>query len=212
MCYVGVGYACQSPRLVGLGLNLVTWGGPGALSDLIRAAGDLLAKGKKRHFANSGYGGSVFYHRLATYASLLLFDDWKITDCGVTRNGRKVEDDFDRLQDALTKLAYCEAIKCSPPWRGSVPRPPMRERCPQLLLAHELRVLEPDIVLVIGKSTPTSLPIGVASKSAGAVSESVIPTNWGRIRLVRVPHPASNGGSAMKVVQDLARICRMPHP
>lgn len=106
----------------------------------------------------------------------------------------------EELVHTTTRVARIQAIKCVPRRSRSQPFPPMWNRCPTLVLRHELEVLEPRIVLVFGDK-----PAAVVSQLRGFRGGHMpgLPAFRGRLELdssaidvYALPHPAAPAAEA----------------
>jgi hypothetical protein len=111
-------------------------------------------------------------------------------------DGQPVRDrEPEEFIDAITRIARLQAIKCVPRRRRSRPFDEMWNRCPPLLLAHELDILEPRRLLVLGEK-----PAKAVSKLRGfrpghrivvpAFSGLLARDGW-RAEVYALPHPAA---------------------
>ncbi len=197
-----------------MGLNLNHDGGLSAILELTLHAQYILASGaKKTRFGNDpqDYSGSVFWHRFACYAALVVRDDWELRDDEVFVGGQRLLDSPDTLAQTLESVAFLEMVKCSPDWPESEPTNNMQHLCPQRYLKHELGILKPKWLLLLGKSGLEHLPL--ASPEKMAESEDKFAALYrsrgseGVTTIVTVVHPTyRRGGSSESIVASLARL------
>jgi hypothetical protein len=151
--YIGEEYKNQ---LLCIGINLYDWGGWNALENLFCEENGViksLEKNKKRmNFGVENYRGTLFFHRLAVYASIIL--EKHLNTYGktvISQNGKNIYDDFEVLVGTVKKIAFVEAVKCSPKGNRSCPTREMLTFCPQYFLLKEILVLKPEVILILGK-------------------------------------------------------------
>lgn len=196
--WIGAHY--EATRLVVLGENFYDHGGWNEAEAIVRWAMPRLAAGVRRmNFGVKTYKGSLFQHRAAVYAQAWL------AAAGVGEVA---------IGDVYQHIAFTNAVKCSPrssDGSRSTPNPVMWATCPRHVLAGELAALGARRLVVLGTSW-----------NAGAVKAQVWPglvpvEERGKVRLLRdaeghealiVPHPASPGGAAWSVLEDVRSALR----
>lgn len=203
--YVGARYGIDDGRVAVLGLNWRGWGGLRLAQEILPQVADVLRSGKKKAT------GTLYWHRLAAYASLLVWSGWQVVNETVLFDGIDILSHPERLACAVESIAYLEAVKCSPPWRNSTPTREMRRECPGRFLRHELEALAPSAILRLGRGTPiglgaTNTPMRDLDGSTPKCTR--VATPWGQTLVVTVPHPTSYGGSRRSVVGQLGGLLR----
>jgi hypothetical protein len=151
--YIGEEYKNQ---LLCIGINLYEHGKWDALEKLFREEEGViksLEKNKKdMNFGVKNYGGTRFFHRLAVYASVILEKNLNTDGKAViSQNGKNIHDDFEVLVSTVKKIAFVEAVKCSPKGNYSTPTEEMLTSCPQHFLLKEILVLKPEVILILSK-------------------------------------------------------------
>lgn len=193
------------PRLVAIGLNYVKAGGLSRNRELVVLAAQALAAGQKKiDFDAPDYGGTFYWHRLAAYVCVLVSSSWEIAGERVLVAGVDLLDDARTLGAAFDSIAYLEAVKCSPPWAKSEPTPDMRANCPRRFLETELRAIRPELLLVLGLTTPIGL-----CDSGAPFEPKPMRASWGTVTVVRVPHPSGFGDNKKAYVAKLAQNVRL---
>lgn len=137
--WVGVRY-CER-RIAIIGTNFDRWGGLGAHWDICRSHISAQLAGKP------GKDGRFFATGAMAYAAAVdacLDGDGDRVECGP-------ELDPKVLARTWNSCAFLEAVKCSPPVARGRPTAPMMERCPPFLLREELEILEPRVVILLGR-------------------------------------------------------------
>jgi hypothetical protein len=157
--YIGEEYKNQ---VLCIGINLYDWGGWNALKNLFCKENGViksLEKNKKRmNFGVENYRGTLFFHRLAVYASIILEKELN-TDgkTVISQNGKNIYDDFEVLVRTVKKIVFVEAVKCSPKGNRSCPTWEMLTSCPQYFLLKEILVLKPEVILILSKEVLEAL-------------------------------------------------------
>jgi hypothetical protein len=199
-----VGERYHETRLLALGENPSECGEPGGTDRLVRAALPELRKGRRRiHLGEPTVRGTLVYHRLGSYAAALT----------EARSGGEVEwgeDGFPKpgcVAQTYDLLAFTSQVKCSP---NGAPTLAMWETCGPRVLARELDVLAPRIVLVLGCGDNAwhfvrSCLGGRVDWSAerGEVRAGTGLLGDGSVEVFVVPHPAAHGGASRRICDDL---------
>lgn len=211
--YIGLEY---SGELLVVGLNLNTYGGWGCLDGLFWGENDskgvieYIRQGKKRiDFNSAHYFGTILFHRIAVYSSILI-DHLSFKDQSTLSSGeiRTLHNDKDNLSNVLKKIAYTNAIKCSPNWHLSTPTGGMKEICPSFFLVSEIKILKPRSILLLNKITFDLLTQRYALESTG-INEGM--ANYSRLSvdghqcdLFRILHPTARKGRSFRAGNSLA--------
>jgi len=211
--HIGTDYKSSENRLLAVGLNLNEYGGLFSIRKLVVHVQHLLIRGcRKIHFGNprADYAGSLFWHRLAAYATVLAQNDWTIDDNNVRWKGRCVFDCGELLSKTLDSVAFLELIKCSPARDRSGPLPGMWDKCPKAFLESELSILAPRCVLVLGKGTFNALRYSDPEyvDGTGKVLLYRMAVNNRMIPIVNVTHPTARGGNSSDILRSLADLWR----
>ena len=221
--YIGANYKNQ---LLGVGINLYEHGGWESITHLFRGkeveekkekgAMDFLKNGKKRiNFDAKDYGGTLIFHRLAVYATIILEKEIKCDGKYVlSSSGKNIYDDFELLINTTEKIAFVNAVKCSPKGNYSRPTQEMQNICPQLFLFKEILVLKPEFVLILGKTVFYALKsIRINSFS---IEEGLCYSRCGSYKMTIdnqtfkgfwVVHPQyRKGGSSLQIAPELFKL------
>ena len=216
--FIGPAFLASRSRLLVLGQNLNNDGGLFEVHELVVHAQFLIGNGvRKIRFQDTPteYAGSLIWHRMAAYASVLLGTEWTIVGDEVMSGSAPLFDNSAVLANSLSSIAFLELIKCSTPDRPSPPYQPMWAQCPRLYLTDELTILEPRCLLVLGKDTFGAFrdALGASCKPVAEASDSTVSlydcTHQKRnCPLVNVVHPCAHGGNRSSVLTSLAKLCR----
>ena len=216
--WIGPRYTPSGVLLVGINMN--EHGGLGAWEGLIRGAlADLPFK--DRLYASDTYAGSMFQQRAGWYAAVI-FRHLGIEEF---QDGRDVLDWHHhpsrnaRVCQAWEQLAATNQVKCSPLVSPETPksRPTagMWEHCAPFLLAVELEVLRPRVLLVLGLGENLSQLGRIGSMEGHRVAEGIyrgtVQSQMGVLQIVGVTHPAAFGGCSKALVTRLDQALR-DHP
>jgi len=215
MPYIGPLYSSSPVRLVAIGLNLHGHGGLFSVhKHLVQVQFLLKAKHTRMHFGAEGYGATMTFHRLAAYCLMATRTDWEVRDSQLWLGESPLLQDWDALAGGLNSVAFLNAVKCSPDWERSTPTDQMRQRCPLRFLQHELHILQPKALLVLGTDNFDHLrlrPCGESTKSEDSSSRVLRCTlpNGITVPVANVTHPAyPRGGCAQKVAVNLGRLLK----
>lgn len=216
--YIGRRYA--EGRLLIVMENLRHHGGYDAMRDLGDRARRELQAGKKVLFRDPkpGYPGTRVWYQAIAYATAWLGATGRLR---VEWVGKGVPS-RDSLIGALDLVAIVQHVKCSPTGGRSEQNKAMWSSCGTHVLVHEIDVLQPSSMLVVGTGdNANAVRERVLPQEGHAVAfaESV-PTKRGAVALtmqsrkrlgseseiatLTVPHPAWPGGTSKKLV-DAAR-------
>lgn len=204
-----VGSRYQELGLAAIGVNLNEYGGLNALTELTEEAKELISDGYRRvrfHDTCEAYPGSLLWHRLGSYSAAIAeaYDTMKV---------EWSEDGYPLPQyasQAFDMISFIEHIKCSPIGDKSKPTTAMWERCGCHILKSELAILQPSILLVLGKSDNAWYLSKYVfdSKMIDATQQGLVTSGIGSIanntfQIFIVPHPTSYGGASNAILEDL---------
>ena len=215
MPYIGPLYSSSPVRLVAIGLNLHGHGGLFSVhKHLVQVQFLLKAKHTRMHFGAERYGGMTF-HRLAAYCLMTTRTDWEVRDSKLWLGESPLLQDWDALAGGLNSVAFLNAVKCSPDWERSTPTGQMRQRCPLRFLQHELRILQPKALLVLGMETLAAIPFDFDKReelarsvdSSSRVLRCTLPDGI-TVSVANVVHPTAYGGCAEEVAVNLGRLLK----
>lgn len=209
--YIGKQY---QKELLAIGLNLNAYGGWQSLDELFLGKAENLGILKYLHdgrkqisFAGEGYGGTIMYHRLAVYSSLIL-NSFSVNP-GTTVDATDQIDIFDnseKLSEIMHRIAYLEAVKCSPWWYKSVPTDQMKSNCPKRFLFREIEIIAPRIIIIFDEEIFSYMK---AISTIGIEIEKPRMT-YCRMRMNSIEyetyyiiHPAALGGSSREIGTEL---------
>lgn len=112
-------------------------------------------------------------------------------------DGATVRDRQDPLEltAPINRIARLQAVKCAPDdgQRGS-PTDTMRRKCPPLLLESELAILEPSVILTVGKPAQQAiaqLPGYRRARTRGSVIRATIAISRETLSVYSIAHPTS---------------------
>jgi hypothetical protein len=157
--YIGPKYMNSQFRLLVIGENLNHDGGLVEVHRLSVLAQYQLAAGKKCvYFTDSDkHIRSVFWHRLAAYAAIILRDDLVVSHDQVSYRNQRLEESTDTLAKSMDHIAFLNLVKCSPSNGNSSPTQVMLERCPRLVTLQEIKLLNPTCIMTLGRTVLDNL-------------------------------------------------------
>jgi hypothetical protein len=214
--YIGAHY--DEARIVFIGINMNDAGGYLKLQALTEEAKTALEQGKKRvnfGMPYSEYRGTLLWHRIASYAHILMSGD------PTTRSYEPLDSSPtpSQLSLALDYVSITNHVKCSPhdkPKReNSAPTEGMWKYCGAQILRRELAILEPRIVVVLGRGDnlwyfqQSALGSDALEwRDSGSTTErrvlvSKVAISGVPTALVVVPHPHARGVQIRNVMTEL---------
>jgi Uracil DNA glycosylase superfamily len=183
---------------------------------LVKLARNDLAANRRRLFGKKGsaQGSTAVWTRAAEYAAVWLAS----VGMGppVPAVGRVPSS---VLADAFARFALTQHVKCSPRSNRSRPSAAMWQRCGAHVLQREIAVLRPTRVLIVGSSnnrrafrehvltgpsTQRRDQCVALGKRTGRLIHEVVESAHGRVEVLVVPHPATQGGTSAALL-DAAR-------
>jgi|JI10StandDraft_1071094.scaffolds.fasta_scaffold01502_11 hypothetical protein len=200
--YVGAKYHGEAHRVLVVGLNLNEFGGLFSLIELaMNAQFALMNHWQKIRFGLTykEYRGSIFWHRVALYSAIIL------SDRELHSFASDVLTDFESLAAAMGKIAFVEAVKCSPwdPNTESQPTSTMKANCIETFLIKEIEEMNPETILIMGKETlllPASSEVrATASSASGNINFMSVDMAGKERRLFKVTHPTARGGNSTDI-------------
>lgn len=175
------------------------------------------------------YQGSTsiaVYQCLAVYASILL------ARTGLFRqNVKNISDKRSLLADAIeNQIAWTQAVKCNPDTETNKPYRSMWETCPVYILQHEISVLRPRYMLVLGLKTfdyvkrlligmgYESEPVGRSTKRPRIERWLATPKKGSQIGVIGVPHPSHSryepkdgyGRNEIEIIRQRLKYLKLP--
>jgi len=193
--YIGSKY--HQERIMVIGINMNDYGGSDAATYLANKAQKEIQAGKIMTFANkSGYRGSLLWHRLLSYAAILLQ-----TKGAIPINSDKKHPTKEDLSNAFPYIAFTNSIKCSPKKNNSTPSKGMRENCPDYILKKEIGILRPKTIIILGVQNKNNLKSLLSFKKINHNVKSIISlfdfqNNGEVVKAICIPHPASSNRSS----------------
>ena len=209
--YVGAKYLTSKTKLLVMGLNLYEHGGWNSLrKDLLNVQFALYKKWKRIRLGNlvENYPGTIFWHRVAVYSSVIL------KQLGYHKIKDDLSNDFDGLANVIDKISFIEAVKCSPhdPNSRSAPTSTMKTNCQKAFLAKEIKVLSPDYLLILGKETlvdnDTIQKEITLTSSEGNIYFGYVSINQEKFRFFQVIHPTALGGSDREIIPEFENLVK----
>jgi hypothetical protein len=221
--YIGERY--NEGRLLIVLQNLRNYGGfdlgPHAKKGM-RCLGDAAKEGFRRGlrklFRGDSYPGTFVWHKAVSYAACWL-EAQGLLHAKYTQQGDVATE---TLHTAMDLVAIVQHVKCSPDdGRRSTPSEEMWKECGPHLLIHELSILRPLRLIVLGTSkNAPALAAHVLSGTPGGVREQFATTgnrrltvryeqraeNWGNAALLIVPHPATAGGKSLVLLKTVRQV------
>jgi hypothetical protein len=150
-----IGGHYESLRLLFLAINMNGSGGFFEATGLVLAARDEILTGRTRvRFGHDyqKYPGTMLYHRMGVYASAFV-ETAKFRD---EIPPEQSWPSYQNVAEAFEFMAYTNQVKCSPhddqnsKNSRSEPTGAMWENCGKYVLAEELRLLNPRVIVVLG--------------------------------------------------------------
>ncbi|MBI9033921.1 MAG: hypothetical protein JEZ03_05560 [Bacteroidales bacterium] len=201
--YIGEKY--DEARIMAIGINLHEYGGYNAQLELAKTARQQIANGRKRTFANSGYQGSLVWHRIVAYTTFIL------------REFNHIETPVDRpypllheVDKSFDYIAVTNSIKCSPWGERSKPTQKMWEHCYDFILKQEIRILQPKHLIVLGIENFSNIK-GLFDKIEieddryqAKLFKGVLDSM--EILIYVFPHPTSSQGTSLKRLDDIEHL------
>ena len=171
-------------------------------------------------FGAENYRGTLFFHRLAVYASIILEKDLEDRHgkSVISRNGKDIHEDFDILVNSVKKIAFLNAVKCSPTGNYSQLTQNMLKICPQHFLLNEILVLKPKFILIMSKEVFDALRVIKSFSDASNLIHSFLIEEKHRLnycgycemtindQIIKgfwVFHPSRGKGASRKVASEL---------
>ena len=204
--YIGNEY---NGDLMCIGLNLNGFGGKNAQIELINGnkennigVKNYLKKGiKKINFGNKkeDYAGTLFWYKIAVYSNIIL-------------NNCICPNDYAKLSGIYNKLVFLEAIKCSPYGNKSKPEMNMYSCCLNEILIHEIDILEPKKILLLGNSVSEYLKINkwVVGEIKYSKNRKIelfkVTIDEKIIDVIKIIHPTAFGGNSNYIYNELYEI------
>lgn len=194
-----VGQYYKQNRLAILGINLNEYGGYDAYYKLLDKAKKQLSMGKKKLFRSNSYSGSIVYHRMMTYASIILNDQHQPSGEDLSNN--------------IDNIAFLNHIQCSPIGEKSKPSEQMWENCGSHILRKELAILRPEDLLVLGTTDNLTNTLNILTDVANTYHSKEIriyeaSLSSSKIRVIAICHPTSRGGSSRRLYSQLHEILK----
>jgi hypothetical protein len=197
--WVGPNY-CEAKLLV-VGENLNECGGLNAATMLVREATREMMGRSRRVFKGGKcengklYRGTLFYFIVGCYVAALIPEHLSrpsLSDHSGFQSEQLVASVYDYI-------AYTNQVKCSPSGERSRPSSRMWENCGNRILKEEIKILNPEKILVLGiqnnryflgAKVLDSEPHWTAFGSAGKVLASNCSVAGCPVQVFAVPHPS----------------------
>ncbi len=200
--YPWIGNKYENLRLLVLGINMNQDSGEGDILkqiNYVRQAKEEILEGKQRLLRSKGYSGTIYWHRLPSYISVLLEKENIIS--------LSWHEDFpskENIAEAFEYSSITNIIKCSPNQdnnRGT-PTFSMWKTCSEFVLKEELKILLPNIILILGLDSYTHykenifdiIPTEIASNNSFKKGKGLI--NNLEIEFYIIIHPTASGENA----------------
>lgn len=205
-----IGNSYDALKLLVLGINMNNYGGYNAETMLANYSIKAIAKGKRKiNFDAPGYPGTFFWHRIPAYVVAFL-------ENANLMKPSWADDDFPSKEDVVKAFEYfaiTNSIKCSPKLSEekdkSKPTGGMWENCPPFILKEEIRVLEPNKILICGNSdnfryfNQKVLDSPGIYKNYSLTLKGLGQIDGREIEIFVVPHPTSRGGNKVDIMYSL---------
>ena len=204
-----IGRFYEKYKILVIGVNMNGYGGYDAFKLLVDYAISELKVGKKKLFKSKDYPGTLYYHRLLSYASILL-EKYKIVE--ETKDG--LFPNKETLIKTFDFISITNSIKCSPRGERGKPTNEMWNNCPTYILKEELKILKPKTVLILGKSDNYKyfknnvLDELILEKRTNKIISGKGRLNSNELEYFIIPHPASFGGTSPSILNDFKKIIK----
>ncbi len=214
--YIGENYDNQ---VLFVGLNLNRHGGWDSINKLFdgdqSSIINSLSIGQKRmRFGNTKkeYAGTLIYHRIAVYASILIGSELNLVgQTIITPNQINIYNDNKILSETMKKIAFTEAVKCSPNTGKSVPTKKMKINCPTRYLLKEISIIKPKKIVLHDKQIFEQVKKKYILKDFAVKTKQSL--SWCKIELdgiiyelFYIIHPAAPSGCAVKYGLELFQL------
>jgi hypothetical protein len=159
---------------------------------------------KKLNFGNQEYAGSVYWHRVASYA-VVYTDNANIT----TKYWSNDSPPDESIAIAFDYFAITNSIKCAPKnlIKGdrSIPSTEMFNNCPSYILKKEIEILNPSKILVLGKENYSRVVKALSNNQIFNVeiNNCISSVKINGINIVGIIHPTAKGGSKKDLFYEL---------
>lgn len=199
-----VGDKYQTKRILIVGENMNEYGGYEGAVDLTNWAREQIENGAIKTFKSKTYSGSFVFHRMASYATTILYHK-KILVSKYNNIWPNQKD----VSKAFEYIAFTNQIKCSPIGQKSEQTSEMWEKCGKFILKGEIRILEPEIIIILGTSDNFNnfnlrvMDSPISLKWNGKIGFGIGELNNKNTEIYVVPHPASFGGNSKEIILDL---------
>lgn len=202
--YIGDKY--NDLRLLIIGINMNDHGGYEEQKNIATEACRLLSEEgmKKLNFNKKDYAGSVYWHRIASYA-VVYTDNANIT----TKYWSNDLPPEESIAIAFDYFAITNSIKCAPKnlIKGdrSQPTNEMFINCPTHILKKEIEILNPSKILVLGKENYSRVVKVLSGNQIYKVeiNNNISSININGINIVGIIHPTARGGSKKDLFYEL---------
>jgi hypothetical protein len=202
--YIGDKY--NDFRLLIIGINMNNHGGYEEQRNIAIEACRLLSEEgmKKLNFGNQEYAGSVYWHRVASYA-VVYTDNANIT----TKYWSNDSPPDESIAIAFDYFAITNSIKCAPKnlIKGdrSIPSTEMFNNCPSYILKKEIEILNPSKILVLGKENYSRVVKALSNNQIFNVeiNNCISSVKINGINIVGIIHPTAKGGSKKDLFYEL---------
>lgn len=200
-------------KLLAVAGNMNEFGGWYSARKLTIDAKKEIIKGAKRVFRSkqNRYPGTYLWHRLGSYG--IMFAGHK----GIHEEHLLHDTGFPSSEDVcmgFEYLAFTNHVKCSPKGSRGKPTKQMWKNCGKFILRQEIKILQPDTILIIGKSNNKWSFVGrifddiEKERKEGTVIYGCGYIDMQRFSYVVVPHPSWYRISPRIIMRDFQSAIR----
>lgn len=201
--YPWIGAKYDKFKILVIGENMNDYGDINAAYKLIENAKIEINKGKRRLFISKNYKGTLLFHRVGSYVLAM-------TNSSDLKNviEKNKYPSYSNVSESFDYIAYTNHVKCSPKGKRSEQTKEMWEYCGSHILKEEIRIINPEIVIILGTSdnynyisTKVFEKIKISS-TVGKCKSGEGSLDGKMIKIFVLPHPASWGGIKYKIFRD----------
>ena len=205
-----VGSRYKELRILAIAINMNGYGGLNAAVELVEGARKEMCEGTRKVFIDPPiYTGTLLYHRLACYTTAIA-EAKRLMKCAWCSDGSPAPDE---VEPALDFVAYTNQVKCSPKGDLSQPTWGMWKNCGKHILSREMKLLTPEIILVLGTDSNATSFEGLLKsqpeyEAEGKCRSATVAFQGRLIRVFVVPHPGRPRGAACSIIGDFRELVK----
>jgi hypothetical protein len=201
--YPWIGAQYKEFKILVIGENMNDYGDINAAYNLIEKAKIDIKQHKRKLFISKTYKGTLLFHRIGCYVASFI----KSNDLNTAILKNKYPASIN-VAESFDYIAYTNHVKCSPKREKSEQTNEMWENCGTHILKDEIRILNPEIILILGTSDnfnnistkvfDKNIKLSVAGKCK--FGEGFLDGKL--IKIYVLPHPSSRGGASYEIIKE----------